>query len=106
MFKGTKTRFELNFFEYFVISRDVNIYAFLNSLSKFERQILRYKRVTEVRILWFVNKARVQSRVNIVYILRICSIGTGFNLMMFFVVDKVIYEQIELILSCFHKFFC
>lgn len=40
------------------LSRIVNIDVF-NSLTKFESQISSYKRVAEVRILCFVNKARV-----------------------------------------------
>lgn len=75
---------------------------FLNALSKFGCQILSYKQdiVSVVRILYFVNKESF-----IVYVC-VVRIGISFNIMLLFVVDKIIYKHIKSVYIACHKLFC
>lgn len=71
-----------------------------NALSKFESQIWRKNGVTVIRILCFVNKARVL--LLFTYVLYLKSV----NIMLLFVVDRIIYENIESVYFVYHKLFC
>lgn len=65
------------------MSRTVNIDVF-NALSKFESRLMSYNRVTGVRIHYFVNKAQI------LFLYTNVSFWYNFNLMLLFVIDKII----------------
>lgn len=65
----------------------------VNALLKFKSQIssYMYKRITEVRIHWFVSKTAL-------LLLTIGSIAPDFNIILLSVFDRIIFEHIESVL--------
>lgn len=60
----------------------------VNALLKFKSQISSDKRTTEVRIPWFVSKTAL-------LLLTMGSIATDFNIMLLFIVARIIFEHID-----------